>query len=144
MNIMMVLNTAALLVCLVGAPGCGKASVSPVEAAPPTETTTDGSDTNTPPPEVTVLTFIYQNSIGICDALEHWNPETETVVFPANSGNTGEYSFEASGVYSTHPDGTHRAKLAPFETVQIVKDGALNHPAQCTITVTNGELVSVL
>ena len=94
-------------------------------------------------PVVTTDTFIFNNSQGICTALENWDSSTTTIVFPSNSGGSFLYSFESTGVYIMNPDGSNKALLARFSTDIVAEVGAQNNPAVCTWTVTDGELVDV-
>lgn len=121
-------------------------SPAPVVATTPTPTPSPTS-TVAPIVPITILKFIFQNSIGICDALKNWNTNTQTIIFPNNSGtsisSTFLYVFEKNGVFIENLDGTGKGKLDNGDPITIVEEGALNHPPVCTITVNHAQLENV-
>lgn len=110
--------------------------VSPAPASTP-DPTPSSSPSPLPPP--TIVSYIFQNSIGICDAVKNWNPATTTIVFPGNSGGGYIYTFAATGIRISDPDGGNAGNF----TGTITKAGAFNNPPVCTITVNMGTLASV-
>lgn len=100
------------------------------------------SPSASPLPPATVVSFIFQNSIGICDAVKNWSPQVTTIVFPANSGNSTQFVFAASGITIGNTDGS--GGPAGKYTGTITKAGPLHDPhPTCVITVSLGQLVSV-
>lgn len=167
MGLLNTLNTVFLFACL--AAGCGQApSASDIDATntanagatPETVTPVTPEATSTPVAEASpapsptptsapavVESFTFNNSVGICNALDTWNPTTTTIRFPTNSGSnptsTFLYSFEATGVYVRHLDGTLIGIVdAVNEGVTIQKFNSGPTPV-CTITVQHGVFVSV-
>jgi hypothetical protein len=143
-------------------PLAGPAATDPTSVATPTPLATQGpsqspgivpegatpmvspTPTASPLPPATLDTFIFQNSIGICNALKNWDPVTTSIQFPSNAGGTFLYTFTAQGVTIENGNGTNQNTLAVNSPVTIVKAGPINNPPVCTITVNDGQLVSVL
>lgn len=130
---------------------CGQIPSLPVvpSATPQTSTSTttlagpvatpSPTPSASPLPPPTVVSYIFQNSIGICNAVKNWNPATTTIVFPTNSGGGLIYTFAATGIMISNADGSQPGTY----TGTITKVGALNNPPACTITVNLGQLASV-
>lgn len=171
MSFLNILRLVSLLVCVTGiGTACDSGSTpvtndSIVTATPETAVTPEAEPTSEPtpqptnspnpdptpsasptPPPAEVDSFIYQNSAGICNALDVWNPQTTTIEFPATSANPATilYVFRVDGVFQCNPDGvTGCGEAAPNldGTFTITKTNVSG--VVCTITVRDGQFVSV-
>lgn len=109
-------------------------------AAVPTATpTATPTSTPSPLPPPTVVSYAFNNSIGICDAVRNWNPTTTTVVFPTNSGGAFIFTFAATGVKISNADGSGAGNY----TGTITKAGILNAPPVCVITINAGSMTGI-
>lgn len=154
MNFLNALQVLSVVVALTGcgqAPAPGGLSVAGTNAVTPTDPGQPGvtpspiptaSPTSTP---VTVQNFAFNNSVGICNAVDTWNPQTTTLIFPTNAGATNYYVFEEAGVMIADSNQVVIGKAATGAPAIIQKIGmpGNNLAVVCTITVDDGALVGV-
>lgn len=140
----------------------GVVEVTPVGIASPTASPDpEGAPTPSPTPAPTnsdnVVSFDFNNTTGICTALERFDPSTETIEVPLNIPCTLHeghcptvnpyYTFGLAGVTETDDSGTLPATAfnsgQDIVIVELTEGNPELRPA-CTITIHQGQLESVL